>query len=120
MAVSPTPPTKFGQLPQTEMPDERDGREPFTTGLPAKCVSLAGIGNERSSKAWSDNGWPAEPDAGEAGITVPFNAPSEGPPSWNVYRIHPQSAILTLSMESGGLTRFRFWRYRSAGSPHLP
>jgi len=34
------------------MPDERDGREPFTTGLPAKYVSLAGIGNERSSKRW--------------------------------------------------------------------
>jgi hypothetical protein len=62
----------------------------------------------RIAKAWADNGWPAEPDAGGAGITAPFNAPSQGPPPWNVYRIDPRSAIVTLSAEPGGLTRFRF------------
>ena len=64
----------------------------------------------RVAKAWADNGWPAEPDAGAgaAGITAPFNAPSQGPPPWNVYRIDPRSAVVTLGTEPGGLTRFRF------------
>ena len=62
----------------------------------------------RVAKAWADGGWPAEPDASGAGITAPFNAPSQGPPPWNVYRIEPRSAIVTLGTEPGGLTRFRF------------
>ena len=62
----------------------------------------------RIAKAWADQGWPAEPDESGPGITAPFNAPSQGPPPWNVYRIEPRSAIVTLLAESGGLTRFRF------------
>jgi Pyridoxamine 5'-phosphate oxidase len=62
----------------------------------------------RVAKAWADNGWPAELDDGGTGITAPFNAPSQGPPPWNVYRIEPGSAVVTLSAEPGGLTRFRF------------
>jgi Pyridoxamine 5'-phosphate oxidase len=62
----------------------------------------------RIAKAWADQGWPAEPDDSGPGITAPFNAPSQGPPPWNVYRIEPRSAIVTLSDEPGGLTRFRF------------
>ena len=62
----------------------------------------------RVAKGWTGHGWPAEPDPGGAGITAPFNAPSQGPPPWNVYRINPRSAIVTLSAEPGGLTRFRF------------
>ncbi len=62
----------------------------------------------RIAKAWADNGWPAEPDDSGLGITAPFNAPSLGPPPWNVYRIEPRSAIVTWSAEPGGLTRFRF------------
>jgi hypothetical protein len=62
----------------------------------------------RIAKAWADNGWPAEPDASGTGITAPFNAPSQGPPPWNVYRIEPRSAIVTLAADPGGLTRFRF------------
>jgi hypothetical protein len=53
-------------------------------------------------------GWAAEPDDSGAGITAPFNAPSQGPPPWNVYRIEPRSAIVTLATEPGGLTRFGF------------
>ena len=41
-------------------------------------------------------------------VGAPFNAPSRGPPPWNVYRIDPRSAIVTLATEPGGLTRFRF------------
>jgi hypothetical protein len=62
----------------------------------------------RVAKAWADNGWPAEPDAGGIGITAPFNAPSQGPPPWNVYRVEPVSATVALGTEPGGLTRFKF------------
>lgn len=62
----------------------------------------------RIASAWADQGWPAEPDASGSGITAAFNAPSQGPPPWNVYRIEPRSAIVALSADPGGLTRFRF------------
>jgi hypothetical protein len=47
-------------------------------------------------------------DKTRTGITAPFNAPSQGPPPWNVYRIKPHSVTVTLGTEPGGLTRFRF------------
>jgi hypothetical protein len=62
----------------------------------------------RAAKAWADGGWPVEPDESGSGITAPFNAPTQGPPPWRVYRIEPRSATVVLSAESGGLTRFRF------------
>jgi hypothetical protein len=62
----------------------------------------------RAAKAWADAGWPAEADESGNGITAPFNAPAQGPPPWNVYRIEPRSATVTLGVEPGGLTRFRF------------
>jgi hypothetical protein len=62
----------------------------------------------RLAKAWADQGWPAELDETGAGITAPFNAPSQGPPPWNVYRIKPHSVTVALGTEPGGLTRFRF------------
>ena len=62
----------------------------------------------RLAKAWADQGWPAEPDESGTGITAPFNAPSQGPPPWNVYRVVPRSATVVSGAEPGGLTRFRF------------
>jgi len=62
----------------------------------------------RAAKAWADGGWPAEPDEGGEGITAPFNAPSQGPPPWDVYRVEPRSATIVLGVEPGGLTRFKF------------
>lgn len=62
----------------------------------------------RLAQAWADQGWPAEPDPSGSGITAPFNAPAQGPPPWNVYRIEPRSATVTLDVEPGGLSRFRF------------
>ena len=62
----------------------------------------------RAARAWADGGWPAEPDESGTGITAPFNAPSQGPPPWHVYRIEPRSATVVLGSEPGGLTRFRF------------
>jgi len=62
----------------------------------------------RVAKEWADNGWPVEPDPSGTGITAPFNAPSQGPPPWHVYRLEPRSAVVVQSAEPGGLTRFRF------------
>jgi hypothetical protein len=61
-----------------------------------------------AAKAWADSGWPAEVDESGTGITAPFNAPSQGPPPWHVYRIEPRSAIVALGTEPGGLSRFMF------------
>ena len=62
----------------------------------------------RLVNAWADQGWPAELDQTGTGITAPFNAPSLGPPPWNVFRIRPASVTVVLGTEPGGLTRFRF------------
>ena len=62
----------------------------------------------RVAKAWADQGWPAEPDETGTGITAPFNAPTQGPPPWHVYRIEPRSAVVCVSSEPGGLSRIRF------------
>src|SRR5262245_32865532 len=62
----------------------------------------------RAAEAWAAGGWPAEVDPSGPGITAPFNAPSQGPPPWNVYRIETQSAVVALGSEPGGLTRFGF------------
>ncbi len=62
----------------------------------------------RVAKAWADGGWPAEPDPSGEGITAPFNAPSQGPPPWHVFRIDPISATVVWGAEPGGLTRFCF------------
>jgi len=61
----------------------------------------------RIAKVWAASGWPAEPDE-HGSVTAPFNAPSQGPPPWNVYRIEPRSATVVLATEPGGLTRFQF------------
>jgi hypothetical protein len=62
----------------------------------------------RLAQAWADQGWPAALDETRTGITAPFNVPSQRAPPWNVYRIKPDSVIVTLGTEPGGLTRFRF------------
>lgn len=62
----------------------------------------------RAAKGWADGGWPVEPDPSGTGITAPFNAPSQGPPPWDVYRITPRSATVVLGVDPGGLTRFQF------------
>jgi hypothetical protein len=75
-------------------------------GVAARVMEPAAVA--RAAKAWAAGGWPVEPDASGSGITAPFNAPSQGPPPWEVYRIEPRSAIVVLGVEPGGLTRFQF------------
>lgn len=62
----------------------------------------------RAAKAWADQGWPAEVDDSGAGVTAAFNAPGQGPPPWNVYRVTVRSVLVCWNEEPGGLTRFRF------------
>lgn len=62
----------------------------------------------RVTKAWADGGWPAEVDESGTGITAPYNAPTLGPPPWQVYRVEPRSAVAALGDEPGGLARFTF------------
>ncbi|HUB69653.1 MAG TPA: pyridoxamine 5'-phosphate oxidase family protein [Acidimicrobiales bacterium] len=62
----------------------------------------------RAVRTWAGNGWPVTPYESGPGITAPFNAPSQGPPPWDVYQVTPRSATVTLGTEPGGLTRFKF------------
>jgi pyridoxine/pyridoxamine 5'-phosphate oxidase len=62
----------------------------------------------RAAQAWANQGWPAEVDSSGTGITATFNAPAQGPPPWNVYRVDPRSVVVCWNEEPGGLTRFRF------------
>jgi hypothetical protein len=82
------------------------GADVVVEGVAERVTDPAALA--RIAKAWADDGWPAEPDETGSGITAPFNAPAQGPPPWNVYRIEPRSATAVLTTEPGGLTRFRF------------
>jgi hypothetical protein len=53
-------------------------------------------------------GWPAEVD-GDA-LTAPFNAPSAGPPPWNLYRFTFDTVFGVATAEPYGATRWRFDR----------
>jgi hypothetical protein len=82
------------------------GADVVTEGEAARETDPATL--TRLAQAWANQGWPAELDESGTGITAPFNAPSLGPPPWNVYRIKPHSVTVALGSEPGGLTRFRF------------
>jgi len=77
---------------------ERDGRCSISVSIRDADVVVEGVAARvtdpgvvaRIAKAWADQGWPAEPDQSGSGITAPFNAPSQGPPPWNVYRVEPR------------------------------
>ena len=47
----------------------------------------------RAAEAWAAQGWPAEVDDSGSGITATFNAPAQGPPPWNVYRVKARSGF---------------------------
>jgi Pyridoxamine 5'-phosphate oxidase len=95
---------------------ERDGRCSMAISIRDADVVVEGYASrvtdpnalERVTKAWVNGGWPVEVDETGTGITAPFNAPTQGPPPWNVYRIEPRSATVTLGAEPGGLSRFTF------------
>jgi hypothetical protein len=95
---------------------ERDGRCTIALSVRDADVVVEGDASlvtdtgtiERVAKAWADGGWPVEPDESGTGLTAPFNAPSQGPPPWHVFRMEPRSATVALGTEPGGLSRFKF------------
>lgn len=95
-----------GRDPRSAVAVSIDGADVVVEGDAARVTDPPTVA--RLARAWADSGWPAEPDESGSGITAPFNAPSQGPPPWNVYRIEPRSATVVSSTEPGGLTRFRF------------
>jgi hypothetical protein len=58
----------------------------------------------RIAKAWADPRLAGGARWDRVGHHRPFNAPLQGSPPWNVYRIEPRSAIVVSSAEPGGLT----------------
>ncbi|HEX5370757.1 MAG TPA: pyridoxamine 5'-phosphate oxidase family protein [Dehalococcoidia bacterium] len=55
---------------------------------------------------YNSGGWPAEVE-GQA-FTAPFNAPSAGPPPYNLYRFRFHTAFGVATAEPYGATRWRF------------
>jgi hypothetical protein len=95
---------------------ERDGRCSMALSIRDADVVVEGQASlvtdkstvQRAAKAWADGGWPVEPDESGTGLTAPFNAPTQGPPPWQVFRLEPRSATVVLGAEPGGLSRFKF------------
>jgi Pyridoxamine 5'-phosphate oxidase len=63
---------------------------------------------ERVAAGYRAVGWPAEVQ-GDA-FTAPFNAPSAGPPPWQVYRFAFHTVVGVATAEPYGATRWRFER----------
>jgi nitroimidazol reductase NimA-like FMN-containing flavoprotein (pyridoxamine 5'-phosphate oxidase superfamily) len=61
---------------------------------------------ERLAAVYRTGGWPAEV-AGDA-YTAPFNAPSAGPPPWQLYRMRIDTVFGVATAEPQGATRWRF------------
>ena len=93
---------------------ERDPRCSVATSIRGADVIVEGAaervtdaeGLAKAAAKWAEGGWPTEPDPSGEGITAPFNAPTQGPPPWHVYRVAPSSVVVCLGEEPGGLTRF--------------
>jgi hypothetical protein len=58
------------------------------------------------AQMYRDGGWPATVE-GDA-FTAEFSAPSAGPPPWNLYRFHIDTAFGVATKEPWGATRWRF------------
>jgi len=61
---------------------------------------------EAVAKIYNEGGWPATVE-GDA-FTAPFNAPSAGPPPWQLYRFTFDKVIGVATEEPYGATRWRF------------
>jgi hypothetical protein len=63
---------------------------------------------ERAAERFREGGWPVQAE-GDA-ITGPYNAPSAGPPPWQLYRFTFHTAIGNATDEPHGATLWRFER----------
>jgi hypothetical protein len=61
---------------------------------------------ERLAARYREGGWPAEVE-GQA-FTAPYNAPSAGPPPWELYRFRFGTVFGVASAEPYGASRWRF------------
>jgi hypothetical protein len=61
---------------------------------------------ERLAKRYADTGWPASVKDGA--FTADYNAPSAGPPPWDLYVFTPSVAFGVGTAEPNGATRWRF------------
>jgi hypothetical protein len=61
---------------------------------------------EQVASTYRDGGWPASVD-GDA-LTAPFNAPSAGPPPYNVYRLTASTIVGVATEEPHGATSWHF------------
>jgi hypothetical protein len=61
---------------------------------------------ERLAARYREGGWPAEVE-GDA-FTAPYNAPSAGPPPWELYRFRFDTVFGVASAEPYGASRWRF------------
>ena len=88
------------------LPETVRGADVVVDGDAARVTEPAALA--RAAEAWAAQGWPAEVDSSGSGITAAFNAPAQGPPPWNVYRLTLRSVVVCWSEDPGGLTRFQF------------
>ncbi|MDH6115204.1 nitroimidazol reductase NimA-like FMN-containing flavoprotein (pyridoxamine 5'-phosphate oxidase superfamily) [Kitasatospora sp. MAP12-15] len=61
---------------------------------------------KRLAAVYQAAGWPAEVEG--AAFTAPFNAPSAGPPPWELYRMRIRTVFGVATAEPYGATRWRF------------
>jgi general stress protein 26 len=61
---------------------------------------------ERLAKRYADQGW--APTVKDRAFTHEYNAPSAGPPPWDLYAVTPITVFGVQSEEPGGATRWRF------------
>ena len=57
-------------------------------------------------RIYNDGGWPATIEG--SAYTAPFNAPSAGPPPWQLYRFTIDKVVGVATEEPYGATRWRF------------
>jgi Pyridoxamine 5'-phosphate oxidase len=86
-----------GRDPRCSVATSVSGADIVVEGAAARVTEAAAVA--RCAKAWADQGWPAELDESGQGITAQFNAPSQGPPPWFVYRDRGQGDELSAHRE---------------------
>ena len=61
---------------------------------------------QRLADEYNAQGW--EPVVKDGAFTAPYNAPSAGPPPWDLWEITPRTAFGVASADPQGATRWRF------------
>lgn len=61
---------------------------------------------EAVAALFREHGWPVEVEG--TAFTAPYNAPTAGPPPWDLYRVTLQTVFGVATAEPYGATRWRF------------